>query len=313
MRYRPPLLDSDIDTERKWSEKNLDQLAFTSVRRAAGALTRSAGLDSGDTSLLSDILEGMIGTHETMGLLLRREYMKPHAVETLSLARGQLELVFSIVLIFSDPDQWLPLYWKDGVAAFVRRYELDFDEKRNLSRWSADQKKTTDVIVDRIASVAGMTSEETSATRKEVLGMPLTSAEQAAHVRQFPTPGRTLQKVSGDRHALLSRLYHMEYSVLSSYVHNAVLTAVERAALRRGASLLSSSELEDFFGKRVIAPALGVSWVSLLLVATEVYSAVADVDLAEALAKAWGDFTELDLLARAVWPLRPKAVLGAIC
>jgi hypothetical protein len=114
---------------------------------------------------------------------------------------------------------------------------------------------------------------------------------------------------------MLMRFYP-EYQALSSHVHGSssqmrILKTLlnPRSPYRR---FFTSSDIEKMF-QRMAEDAIWISFLSIVQAASEMVALYpADTHLRATLAEGWQPLTESHLLARAIWEMRTRSLLGVL-
>ncbi|MBI1955719.1 MAG: hypothetical protein HYS38_04945 [Acidobacteria bacterium] len=309
--YAHPIT-SDIDPNARVSAKKCDGVVNTCVARATEALKgQVSGYTDWDRSNIAWIFEIMQCTHKSIRILLSPEEPKPTSVDSLPLARVQLESLYALCLMLEDP-KWVKVYVKDGWKKQYRRFLLEKEEGRNLSRFE-EPLRQMQPIIEKLQQICAVTEAEKGTIEKEELDVPLPVGIAEAKIEQFPTPKRVIRKISElGRKKMLFRLY-AEYGLLSSYVHGLPAAATWKLGLGKYKDLFSSKQKEDIFQKEIAGPAIFLSCLSVIQSASELTRLYPnDVELRAAAADGWNLLSTHSLLGKVVWEIRSKALLGAV-
>ena len=236
------------------------------------------------------------------------------AVSAMPIVRAQLETFYAICRILEQPGS-LVIYLKDGWKRQYIRHLLMRQEYANLPRVSEElQMASKKLELFRVAS--GVTEQEKLTVNHEELGVPMPAGVKGQPISQFPTPGQVISSTQDpELKALLTRLYP-EYQFLCGFVHLSPATPVLAAAFDSrhvAAHFLSSNQKHDIFQKEVAGPALWIDLVAVVQGCTELLTVYrSDVEFARVIVEAWNFLNKASLLAKSVWALRARRLLGVI-
>ncbi len=128
-------LTVDIDPTAVVHAPEMDSCVNRCVVRATEALVSAvSGWDDWHRSHLSSVFEAMLLTHRNIRILLSPDESgapKPTSVDALSLARLQLESLYTVCLMFEDP-KWVDNYVKDGWQKDYKLFLLRNEEWKRL-------------------------------------------------------------------------------------------------------------------------------------------------------------------------------------
>jgi len=171
-----------------------------------------------------------IFTHVTIRNLVALGIKSPGCVDSLALARQQLEALYSVCLMVQDPsfvDIYIKSFWRDAYVQFL----LDRQERHGLPRFDEYLNKTGLPLMEQLRVSSGVTDEEKATVEMEELGMPLPAGMQPVKIKSFPTPGSVIDQVTyPERQQMLKRLYP-EYKRLCAYAHGSVQNWIAKTAL----------------------------------------------------------------------------------
>ncbi|HUK31615.1 MAG TPA: hypothetical protein VLV89_10915 [Candidatus Acidoferrum sp.] len=228
--------------------------------------------------------------------------------------RAQLETLFAICLVVEQPGA-LSLYLKDGWKKQYVRHLWMREETRNLPR-VVDGLQKAMTHLDNFRPISNVTEAESQTIEMEEIGTPMPAGIEPEHIRPFPTPLGVIKATTDpNRKAMLARLYP-EYQFLCGFVHFSPGTQILSSILDQrhpAAPMFSSVQREDIFQKEIAGPALWISLLSIVQSCTEFVSVYSDdVELARNLIESWNPLLEMSLLARVVWQIRSKRLLGVL-
>jgi hypothetical protein len=168
-----------------------------------------------------------------------------------------------------------------------------------------------------LRKLAGVTDEEKATIDESELGTPLPPGFNPKPIPNFPTPGGIIRQIrNANRRKMLLRLYP-EYQFLCTYVHASPHSRCYRALFDKrqsfGQQLFTSGQLEKMFMKEIAAPAILLDLLSVAQSCSEFVSIYPDdVELRRVLSEAWDALLDNTLIARAVWGLHTRELLGVL-
>jgi hypothetical protein len=129
---------TDFEFTRRGDGKEFDRIINVCVERATRALdTPAQGYSKLQCDHIGDIFRSTRATHRTIRRLLDYDGpIDPETVDTLALARLQLECLYAICMMLEDPKyvtHYMQDYWKKRYV----QYLLDKEETKNLVRFQA--------------------------------------------------------------------------------------------------------------------------------------------------------------------------------
>jgi len=155
-------------------------------------------------------------THSAIRNLVAKGTDSPECVDSLALARQQLEALYSVCLMVQHPsyvDIYIKSFWRDAYVEFL----LERQERQGLPRFSEYLNKTALPLMEELRIKSGITDDEKATVDLEELGIPLPAGMTEAKIKPFPTPGSVIDKVFDlERKQMLKRLYP-EYKRLCAY------------------------------------------------------------------------------------------------
>ena len=310
---------SDYDLTRSPDTRDFDKIVNICTGRATDALKQSAGAYTDlQRQQISDIFYSMSSTHRTIRLLLDVDApINPEVVDTLPLARLQLECLYGVCLMLEAPiyvDAYLQDYWKKRYV----QYLLNKVETQNIPRAQEYfQTGQLEQELKNLGDLIGITADQRATVENDELGTPLPAGTVKAQIAQFPTPGRAISKIapSTARRRMLERLY-AKYVDLSSFAHG-LRQASELKRLFDNRSIerkmATDGSIKDRYQHDVVSESYLMSYLSIAQCTAELTTLYpANLSLYEAALKAWADLAVGSLLTKAVWEIRTKELLKVI-
>ena len=306
----------DIDVNRHVDAPVLD----AHVKQCAAAVTNALktpppGYSQDQAAHMGWMFDAMRFTHTTIRNLVAKGPNSPECVDSLALARQQLEALYSVCLMVQDPtfvDIYIKSFWRDAYVQFL----LDRLERQALPRFSPYLNKTGLSLMEQLRLSSGVTDEEKATVELEELGTPLSAGMKEAKIKSFPTPGAVIDKViDPQRKQMLKRLYP-EYKRLCAYAHGSAQSWMaktafwERSPLRK---LHTDGERQTKYEKEIADPAFVFSFLPIVQGICEVATLYPnEIELQRAAIGAWNVLSEVNLLGKIIWEIRGKSSLGVI-
>lgn len=306
----------DIDLDRHVEVLVLDG----HVRQCAAAVTDALKTPPPSYSPLqaahlSWMFDAMRFTHTTIRNLVAKGMNSPECVDSLALARMQLEALYSVCLMVQDPsfvDIYVKSLWRDAYAQFL----LDRQERQGLPRFSEYLHQTALPLMEQLRVQSGVTDEEKATVELEELGTPLPVGMQPVKIKPFPMPGSVIAQVTHlERQQMLKRLYP-EYKRLCAYAHGsaqswmAKIAFWERSPVRR---FHTEGEREKKYMHDVVDLALFFSFFPTVQSTCELATLYpSDVELQRVAIESWNLLSEMNLLGKIMWDIRGRSSLGII-
>jgi hypothetical protein len=261
------------------------------------------------------MFDAMRFTHTTIRNLVAKGTDSPECVDSLALARMQLEALYSVCLMVQDPsfvDIYIKSFWRDTYAQFL----LERQERQGLPRFSEYLNQTALPLMEQLRVASGVTDEERATVEAEELGIPLPAGANMVKIRSFPTPGSVIGQVTHpQRQQMLKRLYP-EYKRLCAFAHGSAQSWMgktafwERSPLRR---FHTEGEREKKYLNDVVELALVFSFLPTVQSTCELATLYpSDVELLRVAIEAWNVLSEMDLLGKIIWEMRGRSSLGVI-
>jgi hypothetical protein len=309
----------DFDTETRPDARQWDAMVNRCSLRAQDALkTPTASYSKIHSEQMADIFHSMSCTHFTIRLLLDRDVpIDPQTVDTLPLARLQLECLYAICLMLEGPKyvtEYLHDHWRKRYA----RYLLEKEETKNLPR-AQEYYQTGEQLRDITAfgDAIGITPEQRMTVDLEEMGTPLPPNVKGQPIARFKTPGSAIPRIvsSASKKAMLERLY-AKYGDLCSFAHGlAQSTSLKRLFDNRSAQrkLTTDGKIKRQYQLDIVSEAYLTSVMSVAQAAAELTVLYPnDLELLVSAHETWQEIARASLLSKAIWEIRTKALLRVI-
>jgi len=307
---------SDIDpTATKAGGDAWEALVNKCVRAAQDALdVPPAGYTPTQRNSLTDLFTSMEATHRAIRLLVQLGDAKPESVDSLVLARLQLEALYNVCLLVEDPehvDWFVREAWKRQYVQYLLYREETKVLPRFANSWDAEHARLL-----TLARIWNVTEEQRLTLEHRELGTtpPVGFHPQAIH--DFPTPGKLIRLVpEGPKKRMLERLYP-EYQELCAYAHGRPIAGFgktvfdDRSPVRKE---MGEVEVRKMFEQRIKA---GTQVYSVLAIAQSTAELMPlyqnNVELARTAGEAWNEIHDAHIVASAVWNIRAKPMFGVV-
>jgi hypothetical protein len=306
----------DIDLDRHLDAPVLDG----HVKQCAAAVTNALktpppGFSKDQAAHLSWMFDAMRFTHVTIRNLIALGTNSPSCVDSLALARQQLEALYSVCLMVQDPsfvDVYIKSFWRDAYVQFL----LERQERQGLPRFTEYLNQTGLPLMEGLRLNSGVTDEEKATVELEELGTPLPAGVNPAKIKSFPTPGSVIDQVlDPERKKMLKRLYP-EYKRLCAYAHGSVQNWIAKTAFWEASPLRklhTDGERENKYMKEIVDPAFVFSFLPTIQSTCEVATLYpADVELKRVAVEAWKVLSDMNLLGKIIWDIRGRSSLGVV-
>jgi hypothetical protein len=306
----------DIDPDRHIDVPVLDSHVKQCAAAATNALkTPPPGYSALQSAHLSWMFDAIRFTHTTIRSLVAKGTDSPECVDSVALARMQLEALYSVCLMVqhsSFVDIYIKSFWRDAYAQFL----LDRQERQGLPRFSEYLNQTALPLMEQLRLESGVTDEEKATVEAEELGVPLPVGANMVKIKPFPQPGAVVGQVTHpERQRMLKRLYP-EYRRLCAYAHGSAQSWMaktafwERSPLRR---FHTEGEREKKYMTDVVDLALCFSFLPAVQSTCELATLYpSDVELQRTAIEAWNVLLEMNLISKIIWEIRGRSSLGVI-
>jgi hypothetical protein len=200
----------DIDENKRSNAREIERLVMIAAERAKNALKKPlSGYDELQCFILEEVITSMQVTHRTIITILSNCEGKPETVDTLALARMQLEGLYLFCLMLESP-HFIDRYLKDG---WKKRYVdllLQREEMKGLPRFDEFNNVLGPKFLEEGRTHYRITDVEKLTIENEQLGIPLPAGVAAEKIKPFPTPLRAIDEIAqGDRRRMLERLLRL--------------------------------------------------------------------------------------------------------
>jgi hypothetical protein len=304
--------------------ESLNRGMSTVTNRLVLGIDEQRDLDAEFSLVLQFLLKSFPITHESIiAILLHNNEEKFNGDESkpvvprfgpdaMLLVRDQLEKVFTITLLLSDPGKWMSIYSQDDWRRAYERHLYEKIEKENLSRFTEYHGNIAPQALENLRVRSGVSDaqKEWVEFKYHNPGAALPDHLRNHKVVEFPTAGAARKELSAHESAsMLQRLYK-EYKYLSGYAHSGAIKMFAQGISDRRLSV-SQENKERFFQNENLGPAIVTSYCESLAACTETFQHFnGDIDLLAALTTQWEHLKEISLLAKALWDLRGSNVLA---
>jgi hypothetical protein len=306
----------DVDTTQHYDVATLDEHVYTclSLCRSAFETGKLAGYTDFEREHIWNFIEGMRHSHKSIRKLLKGE-QSASAVDALTIARLQLENLFTICFLLQSPEN-VRLFLKNAWKKKYVRFLLHRAEHVQLSRFDEYFNVTGLEMIDKLQGVSFVSDEERRTIDIQQIGAPFGPQPQPVRIEGFPGPAAVVKKIiDPEQRQMLARL-NSEYEFLCSFAHADAESAVTRTLADSHSPyhrFFTTSVIEKHYQEQVLEPPVLYSALSSILVATEVAAAFPDqVELRARLGLAWSFLTKSSLLTVSAWEIRAKKVLGVV-
>jgi hypothetical protein len=297
--------------------EELDSLTSACIFAAKDALLGSPplqGLSDLELNQLAAQLENLLHSHASIRLLLKGK-QNPSAVDASTIARLQLEVLYSLCFLLESAEN-VRLFLKNGWKKKYIRFLLHREEYVNLHRFDEYFNKSGIETLEKLQRMCGVTEDERRTIDVEQLGPLFGPQLPFVHIADFPLPGRIIRSIKdSNQKAMLKRLYP-EYQYLCSFAHADSEAAIFRALSDPNSTVrkfVTTGQIEDFYQKQILEMPVLYSALSSIQAATEVAAFYpANVDLRGKLAKAWTRLIQVSLHTAPLYEIRAKGVLGIL-
>ncbi len=321
--------ETDIDLEKALDAENFDDRLTRVVHPLALAFEGSEDLGSSFRHLVAGMLRQFLWTHKSIRLLMKNREENPAGMaDAMSLAREQVEKVYTVALLLEDPERWTERYLKDAWRNDYERHLIEAHERNTLERYENYLNKHSDGLHKERLSL-GITDEEEEFVEWRFenppgapKSSPLPSRLRAARetMASFPTPAGVVREISDpDLKVALVRLYR-EYGYLCGYSHSGfrkLLPAYAEAEME-----LSPAQKEKIVDTEY-AQSIMLSYLSAAFACAEAATRklargpgggsgaapVADAELLVKLSDLWDELAGASLIGRALYTMRVRGVL----
>ena len=303
----------DIDGNARADPNDLTGLANVCVAQATSSLeTCSAGYGDLQRGSLSNLLTAMQSTHRNIIRLLAED--EPGSVDALAFARLQLETLYAVCLMLEGPE-YVNCYLREGWSKQYMQFLLWREEYKGLPRFD-EYLRGLPTTLGVLRNLLGITMEQQMTIERDELGVPLPAHVAAKCIPHFPTPHKAISKItSPDRKRMLERLYP-EYRQLCSFSHGSAQSSFFKTIFNKRLpyrDLFGEPNTKETFNKQVVSAAFMMSFLSITQASAELTQLYpGHVELRASVTMAWNALIKGSLLARAIWEIRTRRLLGIV-
>jgi len=266
---------------------------------------------------ISFIFSALRATHTNIRKMLGAAWEQPGGVDSLALARLQLEGLYTLSLMFESPAN-VDIYLRDGWRQMYIDFLLQREETQGLDRFQGFLTTQGPTSLEAQRHLLGITVAEKATIEHDEIGTPLPPGVRPIRIPRFPTPGRVVNRLpQGDRRRCLERLYP-EYRTLCTFAHGLAGSNVLKQMFNKGTSIQirdcwSDAQITDAFQREVAEKSFVLSLLAVNQAVAELTTIYPnDVELRVASVQAWQEIERGTLLGKTVWQLRTKTLLGVM-
>jgi hypothetical protein len=276
-------------------------------------------------------------THKSIRILLRRAYREPDKrliSDAASLVREQVEKLFIVVLVLSDPKKWITQYLRNALKAELVEFLVELDEHSDSPRHQEHLKKLFPAYLKagqrprvpgrKRETIASDFAMRAMRYQLEVGGpdpnwfkdaMKKRTKKKKQELRlyvrdyfDFPTPGRVSQIINDPELTLFLRRWHKEYSFICQYTHVALGKGMI-ATLSEFKSKEAGERLE-IYSRRLAGRILFTSHIAAASACAMIVAALVNTYGAKtAVRHHWRELHTRALPAKAFWNLYIKELI----
>ncbi len=308
-------LQTDIDPAKQVDVQRFDKLVNRCVAVATTAFNTPAGnYTDFERWHFGQIFASMRHSHRSVRNLVAKGRENPESVDSLIIARAQVEYVFTVYILLDKPETFA-IFLKDSWKKRYIRYLIERHECSKLPSFREFIDEKAEPLLEAMRQLLGISDEEKQTIEAELLDTA-PPASGPKRIPLFPTPRQVLnQMASPERRAVLARL-HPEYAWLSSFVHGSPESTLNKCMFDKRSryfELFSSGQHEAAWRKEVGEKAVLLSVLSVAVCTAELVELYpADVELRRAAGEACGELADFSLLAQSLWHRRLKKLLQVI-
>jgi len=303
----------DINKTRKFSGDSLNPKLKIVINRTANAIERLSIWNSTDRHILADIYRGFWVTHRAIATLLSKKEedsaISPISIEAMSLAREQVESLFTVCLLLDNPNHWFSIYKKDSWKRKYWKYLLEKHEYEKLPRFENYLNKEAPFYLNRLQQLYGISSDEKAAIEFKFYNP---NKQLPSSLQPFPTAGKAKKSIKNTSIKYCLERWYQEYRYLSGYSHGHMVKPLGLAFLESRELNLTEEQKQKYYENELEHSSI-VSYVSSASACAEACPILDyDVEVIEALTKVWNELTDLSLLGKVFWDIRIRNILGVI-
>jgi len=301
----------DLSEEKTINVPEWDKQMVTVVNRTANALELIETLDVTFRSLLASHLRIFLSTHKSIRLLLsKKDEDIRFGSDAVSLAREQVEKVFLVTLIISDPEKWVENYFKSDFKTFYEHHLLQRAERQSLNRHKWFFNEYAPEAIERMTKAFNVSPLELQAIEFKFNnpGKPMPTHLKQALIQDFPTPGRVRNLLKNSPAERFLDRWHKEYKRLCGYSHVG-MDKVQLDTMTDRRLPFSESRVNTFFEKQILEWFI-ISYVATASACAEVFPLLSlDIEVVAALTTFWERLRESTLIGKVFWDIRVQYLL----
>lgn len=300
---RPPRTDLVVKAD------ELDRLTAAAVAGAAklllSVLDRSRSLPQVHLLMTKvHLLQAMETTHGSIRRLVWDEAEElALSLDSLPLARMQLERCFLALLIEDNPKRWHRRYQKNAWKAVAKKF---FRDQRSVGRLPAYREHfgPNSPGISMLRSFArqmNVWEDELQTLRAQILGEEMDPRWPKRYIADMPTPMRAIGFLEDPLRKALAIILYPYYDSLSHASHSG-LAGVMSGAILRGDAARDDDDRRRFWHRTVLETALPFSYVAILFTATLFACPHLTDEVRGALRQAWSPYhSDGSALGIALW------------
>jgi hypothetical protein len=306
----------DIDFKHQKTSSKWEKLATICISRSREALKQPTGTYTKvHRDTISVLMNAMLVTQGSIKKLLSGGSGSPQSVDALSLARLQVEGLFTICLLI-EGSAWVDSFLRDGWKKQFVRYLLIEHETEYLPRFDPNAHVLDLSRLVKFRNVCSVSLAQMHTLAHEQTQVPMPAGTVPEKIPGFPTPSGVIGKLPvGTKRRMLERL-HMDYGYLCSFAHGLQAANMSKSVYDDRSperQLFSEVDVEKKFQEEVNTYARAYNLLSIAQAAAELMVLYPnDMELAAAVADAWHDLNGSTFFVNAVWNLRTKEMLGIV-
>ncbi len=306
----------DVDLDRHMNAGLINAAMEAAVKHATAVLQNpTGGYTAFQRETIQTVYSSMLSTHGLIRKVLAAGWQNPESIDALALARGPLEGLYTLCLMFENAS-WVDDYLKDGWKKQYVRLLLECEETKNLPRFNDFCTKLAPTNLNTLRQFHGITEAQVATIDHEELGASMPKGTAKENIARFPSPSNVINRLGEgtDKRKMLERLYP-EYVFLCTFAHGLPDTLLFKTMFNKDAPIkqFDDETLKDTFHRQVEQPAYTTSLISLIQGSAELITLYpADVELSATVVKAWETLTKEMLLGKAIWNIRTKKLLRIV-
>ena len=305
----------DLDPEHHVNAGPINAAMEAAVKRAIAALQNHRdGYTEFQRETIQTVYSSMLSTHKLIRKVLAAGWQNPESIDALALARGPLEGLYTLCLMFENAS-WVDGYLKDGWKKQYVRLLLECEETKNLPRFNEFCTKLAPTNLNVLRQLHGITDAQVATINHKELGTSMPEGTAKEDISRFPSPSNVINRLGKgtDKRKMLERMYP-EYVFFCTFAHGLPDALLFKMMFNKDAPIQVDDErLKDTFHRQVEQPAYTTSLISLIQGSAELITLYpADVELSATVMRAWETLSKEMLLGKAIWNIRTKKLLGVV-